>query len=115
MNSCQKGKRGEREAAHAWRNAELGGARRGQQHTGLEGDDIVIEMEGVHVEVKRCESLSLFKAMEQSERDVGEGEIATVLHKRNRKDWLLVLKLEDVMELVSAVIMQKGRAANHRR
>jgi hypothetical protein len=100
VNSKEKGQRGEREAAQAWIDAGLGKARRGQQYSGVEGKDVVLEVAGIHIEVKRTESLSLYKAMEQAVEDAGHGEVPIVLHRRNQKKWLVIVELGRLMELV---------------
>lgn len=101
VNGCRKGKAGEREAAKAWRDAGLGGARRGRQYSGLEGRDLVLDVEGVHPEVKRTEALSLYEAVEQAARDARPGEVPIVLHRRNRKPWLVIFELALAQALVA--------------
>lgn len=52
---------------------------------------------GIHVEVKRVERLNVQEAMEQSIRDcqqMGDG-IPALFHRRNRKPWLVTMRLED--------------------
>lgn len=105
-NGCQKGKRGEREAAKAWARAGLGRARRGRQYHGLEGRDVVaLELDGIHIEVKRTEALSLYPAMEQAMRDAN-GALPLLLHRRNRKPWLVILPLDQLVAL-SCQVLQK--------
>ena len=38
--------------------------------------------------------------MEQAERDANGHAIPVVAHRRNRKPWLVVLRLEDVLQAV---------------
>lgn len=54
----------------------------------------------VHVECKRTEKLSLYEAMEQAERDANGHALPVVMHRRNRKPWLVVIKLDDMMKLI---------------
>lgn len=96
MNSRQKGKRGELELAHILKSYGYE-ARRGQQYCGANGDADVIGLPGVHIEVKRVERLDLYKAMEQAERDARENEIPTVFTRKNNKNWLVCMRLEDFM------------------
>lgn len=105
MNSRNKGKRGEIELAHEL--ASLGyPCRRGQQFSGKNGDADVVGLPGIHLEVKRVEQLNIEKAMQQS-RDDGFAEslkdgrplIPVVMHRRNRKKWLVTLDLDDFMEM----------------
>ena len=99
MNSREKGKRGEREAARAWEAAGLGPARRGQQYSGIEGDDIIVQ-QGVHVEVKRTERFKLYAALEQSLRDAAHDEAPIVLHRSNGKPWVVVTYLSTLKGLI---------------
>ena len=105
MNSRSKGKRGELEAAREIERIGLGAARRGQQFSGVEGKDVVHSIPGVHIEVKRVESLSLYPAVEQAIRDAG-GDLPVVLHRRNRKPWLFVVRSEDLVEFARSVVVR---------
>lgn len=105
MNSRSKGASGERELAAILR--EYGyKARRGQQFSGLMGDADVIGLPGIHVECKRVERLNIDAAMNQSIRDadaesIRRGEIVTpvVMHRRNRRGWLVTMRLDDFMRM----------------
>ena len=98
MNSRDKGKRGELEAAHLLK--EYGyDARRGQQFSGANGDPDVVGLPGVHIEVKRVEKLNLYEAVAQSVRDAKDGEIPIVLHRKNRAKWLVTMQFGDWIEL----------------
>jgi len=55
MNSKRKGKRGELELAKKLKEYGFS-ARRGQQYSGIGGDDVV-GLDGVHIECKRAERL----------------------------------------------------------
>lgn len=96
MNSRQKGKRGELELAHILKTYGYE-ARRGQQYCGANGDADVIGLPGVHIEVKRTERFKLYDAMEQAERDAREDEIPAVFTRKNNKNWLVCMRLEDFM------------------
>lgn len=101
MNSRDKGKRGELEAAHLLK--EYGyDARRGQQFSGANGDADVVGLPGIHIEVKRVEKLNIENAVEQSVRDAREGEKPIVLHKKNRRKWLVTMPFEEWIELYKA-------------
>lgn len=105
MNSRAKGADGERELAAVLK--EYGyQARRGQQFSGIAGDADVVGIPGVHIECKRVEKLNIDKAMEQSIRDadaesIRRGKIVTpvVMHRRNRKPWLVTMLLDDFMKM----------------
>ena len=97
-NSRQKGARAERELAKILREHGYEDARRGQQFSGIEGEDVV-GLPMVHIEAKHVERLNLRDAMAQSERDAKEDQIPVVMHKKNRKPWLVTLNLEDFMRM----------------
>ena len=98
MNSRQKGARGERELALKLK--EYGyDCRRGQQYSGVNGDADVVGLPGIHIECKRVERLNLEDAMAQSRRDAREGEIPTVMHRKNNCKWLVTMELDDFMEM----------------
>ena len=92
-NSKRKGKVAELEAAKELQRLFGVECRRGQQYHGLEGEDVV-GLPGVHVEVKRVEQLSLYKAMEQAVADAQGDDIPIVVHRRNKKPWLAVVELD---------------------
>lgn len=98
MNSCQKGKVGERE----WRDVlkEKGfQARRGQQFSGSPDSPDVVSNLPFHFEVKRVEALNIDKAMEQAKRDCGKS-VPVVAHRKNKRPWLVTMVAEDWLELV---------------
>ena len=98
--SREKGKRGEREAASEV--ARLFGvwSRRGCQFSGTpDSPDIVTGLQGIHFEVKRCESLRIYEAVAQAVQDAGEN-IPVVLFRSNRNPWLAILRLDDLPRLM---------------
>lgn len=96
--SKNKGKRGELELAH--RLQEYGfDARRGQQYAGVNGDADVVGIPGMHIECKRVESLNIEKALVQSEQDARESEIPVVMHRKNREEWKVTMRLDDFMRI----------------
>ena len=98
INSKNKGRVGEREFAKFLRAHGFSEARRGQQYSGIEGED-VIGLPGHHVEVKRVERLNIHDAMNQSIRDANE-QIPIVAHRKNRTEWLVTMRAEDFLEMV---------------
>jgi Holliday junction resolvase len=103
MNSRSKGARGEREAARAWTDVFGVAARRGQQFAGgTESPDVITGMAGIHVEVKRVEAGNPYVWMDQAVRDAGENA-PVVLHRRNNKPWLLIVRLDDAPRLAKAI------------
>jgi Holliday junction resolvase len=102
--SKNKGKNGEREVAQLIRKFGFT-ARRGQQfHGSSDSPDVKSSIPDTHLEVKRTETLSVYKAMEQAEEDKGPGEKAVVFHRRNNKEWLVILKAEDYLAMESKLI-----------
>lgn len=98
MSSNGKGKKGERELANLLKEHGYD-CRRGQQFCGSNGDADVVGLPGIHIECKRVEKLNIDTAMDQSENDAREGEIPTVMHRKNHKSWLVTLSLENFMKL----------------
>lgn len=98
INSRQKGAAGEREFANLLKEHGFEDARRGQQYSGIEGEDVV-GLPHIHIEVKRVENLNLYNAMEQSIEDAEDGEIPIVAHRKNRQDWQVTMRLEDFKEI----------------
>ena len=99
INSRQKGARAEREIAKILREKYgFADARRGQQFSGIEGEDVV-GIPFIHLEIKNVQKLNLRLAMEQSERDAKEDQIPVVMHKKDRKPWLVTLNLDDFMRM----------------
>ncbi len=98
MNSREKGAAGERELANILKEHGYD-TRRGQQFCGANGDADVVGLPGIHIECKRVERLDLYAAMEQSERDSREGETPVVMHRKNRQDWLVTMRLSDWLEM----------------
>lgn len=97
--SRNKGKIGERELAAALR-AQGFEARRGQQYSGSETSADVVGLPGIHIECKRVEKLNIYDAIEQAQRDAGEGgELPAVFHRRNRKPWLVTMSMDDWFRL----------------
>ena len=97
INSKDKGRRGERELAKKLR--EYGyNCRRGQQYSGIEGEDIV-GLPGIHIECKRVERLNIYNAITQAERDAGNDKFPAVFHRKNNCEWLVTMPLEHWIEL----------------
>lgn len=99
INSRAKGAAGERELAQYLRDHGFE-ARRGQQfHGGPGSPDVVTDLKDVHFECKRVEKGSLYDWLAQAVRDAA-GKIPVVAHRRNREEWVAILPLNDLLELV---------------
>ena len=101
MNSRNKGKRGELEAAHELQKYGYD-ARRSQQYAGINNDADVVGLPGVHIEVKRVEKLNIDEALEQAIRDKREHEIPIVMHRKNRTKWKVTMLFDDWINLYKA-------------
>lgn len=99
MDSKEKGKRGELELSHILTSHGFE-ARRGQQYCGANGDADVIGIPGFHLEVKRVEKLNINMAMAQSINDAKPDEIPVVVHRKNRKPWLVTMRLEEWIGMI---------------
>lgn len=107
INSRQKGKRGELEAAAAW-NAQLpqAHARRSQQHSGTESASDLISPGTPHLwlEVKRVEKgLNLHDVIDKSREQCGE-LCPVVLHRKNETEWLVTMPLDQIIRFAQQVI-----------
>jgi hypothetical protein len=109
IHGRQKGARGERSAAQAWAEAlglDPAACRRGQQFAGgTDSPDVVQPLRDIHLEVKRVEAGNPYRWLEQAVRDAG-GKIPLVLHRRNRKDWIAIVRLDDVQRLAETIAAQ---------
>lgn len=106
VNSRAKGARGELELASYLREKHGWKARRTQQYAGHTGDasDVVIqELPSLHVECKRVQKLNLDAAMAQAIRDC-HGKIPTVWHRKDRGQWMVTLRLEDLISIAEQVM-----------
>jgi Holliday junction resolvase len=108
VNSCQKGKRGER----AWRDQLIAhgyDARRGQQFSGSpESPDVVCPgLAEIHFEVKTVQRLNINEAMTQAAGDAGD-KIPVVAHKRNRTDWMVTMRADDWFKLLARAQLRHG-------
>ena len=64
-----------------------------------ESPDIVTDIEGVHFEVKRRETLRVSTTpWHRAIEDAGE-KLPVVLHKQNRQPWVAIVRLDDLPQL----------------
>ncbi|MGO8837578.1 MAG: hypothetical protein ACLQAH_05330 [Limisphaerales bacterium] len=104
MNSCEKGKRGER----AWRNELMAhgyNALRGQQFSGSPDSPDVIcpDLPGFHFEVKTVERLNINEAVAQAVNDAAD-KIPVVAHRRSRGGWLVTMRADDWFRLLAVAL-----------
>jgi len=106
MNSREKGKRVEREAAKAVELALSVSARRSVQYSGENGDaDISTTLEGVHFEVKGRKSVGALRWYEQAEEDSAKtGSIPVVLIREDGDtDFFVLLRLADLRTVAGKI------------
>lgn len=99
--SRAKGARGELEVVEilrteGWPNARRTHDGRAQAARG----DIANGPQGVHLEVKRAEALSVPKALRQAEADAGPQDIPILVHRSSRQPWLATLPLDELLPLL---------------
>lgn len=99
MKSKRKGAAGERDAAQFLREHGFMDAQRGRQYHGGPDSPDVLGVPGLHIEVKRTETLRLYNALEQAQRDASGIEFPVVMHRRNARKWVCILDAEDFFEI----------------
>lgn len=101
-NSRDKGKRFEREIANYLKEHGYD-ARRSAQYCGNTGDAAdVVGLPGFHIECKHQERMCLYDWMDQAVRDSEKsGDTPIVIHKQNRKDTLVSMRLDDFMNIIN--------------
>lgn len=104
-DSRRKGAKGELELRDSLQALGID-AHRTRQFCGKNGTPDV-EIPGLrgylHIECKRTERLRLHDAMKQSTEDAPPGAVPTVIHRRNRDEWMLTLKLEHLWDFFHAL------------
>jgi len=99
----EKGKRGEREFSKVLREMGID-ARRSQQYAGTGGTaDLITAVPGLHVEVKRRTKIGAARFMDQAERDCLTGDLPIVAMREDGGEWLVVVKAENLVELVRKI------------
>ena len=97
--SQRKGAVGERELAALLSAAGYECQRGGSLSFGEIPD--VLGLPGIHIECKRVEKLNVGEAMEQAIRDSERmlDGLPALFHRRNRKPWLVTMRLQDWLKL----------------
>lgn len=107
INSRQKGKRGELELCQVLHEAFGWDVQRSVQYSGNAGDaDLVVRQHPeLFVECKRVQNLNLHKAMSLAVEQAGGDKVAAVFHRKDKSEWLVTCRLEDLARLSSIVEM----------
>jgi len=97
--SQRKGAEGERELTAILQQYGYDCSRGGSMTFGEVAD--ITGLPGIHIEVKRVEKLNVVEAMEQSIRDSERMQdgMPALFHRRNRKPWLVTMRLVDWLKL----------------
>lgn len=102
INSRQKGKTGELDAARA---LTLRGhpSHRSQQFSGRAGDaDLVCpSLDRFHLEVKRVQGGNIHDWIAQSVGDAKFGKVPIVMHRKNNREWVVSMPLDDFLKLAA--------------
>lgn len=104
--STRKGAAGEREVMAILREHGYSVERGGTQSYGQRPD--LYGLDGVHMEIKRCERAQIWEWMQQSQRDAqkfGDG-VPSVLFRRSRSKWLICMELSDFLAFYRAAEVQ---------
>ena len=123
LHSKRKGASGERDVAKQLNQYKLPDgepvvAKRGCQHAGgMDSPDVTHNIQNLHLEVKRCETMSPSKAREslaQAKRDAGTN-LPVVVWRSNRTDWVCMLSLAGLLELLGCTVcgpVSEGKEEN---
>ena len=98
INSREKGRRGEVELSKLLNDYGFT-TERMSQYCGKTGVPDVQGLPDIHIECKRVEKLNLEEAYDQSCRDAKDGEIPTVMYRKNRRKWMVAMSLDDWIQL----------------
>ena len=102
--SKSKGTRGEHEIENILHSYGIRAYRNDQIFKGgKDNPDVYAEIAGtpLHIEVKRCERLNVPAAMHQAEDDAAENMLPVVAHRRNRERWMITVRLEDLLDVLT--------------
>ena len=68
------------------------------------------DIDDVHFEVKRRETLQLYEALAQAIEEAGD-HIPVVLHRRNRKPWVAIVRHDDLPKLAVQLYLTLAETA----
>lgn len=99
--SKAKGRNGEREVAELLTAAGFDAIRNERNSGG--GEDVTHEIPGIFIEVCRAERMNLASKFQQAvtaSKRVGEGRTPWLIHRSNRRPWVVTMLLEDALSLI---------------
>lgn len=100
--SKNKGKNGELSVANLLNEFGFKSKRGVQFQGGADSPDVVSDLP-FHIEVKRTETFSLYKALEQATDDSKGLKPPIVFHRKNNEEWVVVLRAKDFLELLNKI------------
>lgn len=107
--SAVKGKAGEIELQEIFRQHGFDLERGGTQSYGKKPD--LYGLPHIHVEVKRCEKISMPRWLEQAKRDAlkfGDG-CPVVFFRQNRQPWFVTMNLEAWLKLYNSYYKEQNQ------
>lgn len=118
INSKKKGGAGEREVVDLFKKYGYL-ARRSQQFCGKSGDasDVILpEFPEAHVEVKRTETISIYKVLEQVVADNKHLKpLELIFHRRNQQDWVCIMPEKTFFTLLKGYQMTQEKLTTAQR
>ncbi len=106
INSCNKGKTGERECANYLRET-MHEAHRNPDQDAYGLPDVSATMDAIKlaVEVKRCKTLPKFSesALAQARKAAKPDEIPLVMMRENRGEWMVYMKADHLMRILTII------------
>lgn len=112
INSKIKGKVGELELAALFRANGFSQSRRGVQYHGGPDSHDVTGLPNHAVECKRVETLHLYPALKQAQKDAGPGETPIVFYRKNHEEWVAILHADDYLLMVRELETLRNQNAN---
>lgn len=111
--SREKGKRNERLAAKAIERVLGIVACRTAQNTGMQGLADIDMGSAFHPEVKVRKSIGACRYYDQALRDHKPGSVPFVLMREDRGEWMLMLALDNLPDLIRAIHEQRQQRDQH--
>jgi len=105
LNSCAKGKAGEREVIRMlrqyWPDAcrNLDQCREVSDTLDVKSD--ALNTAGVHFQIKRVEKLNVWEALRQANSEASQFDIPVLAFRRNRGEWYGALPLDELLALLA--------------
>jgi Holliday junction resolvase len=113
VNSCQKGKAGERELAALLRDHGFTEAHRGRQYKGTSDSPDVVGVPGTHIECKRVARLGrLYNWLEKAETECHVEDDPVVFARGNRERWVVIMDAKDYLDRMTELLELRKQKGN---